>query len=37
MQQAGIRTGDTNKKFNAKSNATRAEGSSILYGFIQNV
>jgi hypothetical protein len=35
MQQAGIMTRDTNKKFNLKSNATRAEVSSMFYRFIQ--
>ncbi|MEA5083129.1 hypothetical protein SDC9_201539 [bioreactor metagenome] len=34
MQQAGIMTGDTNKNFNPKSNATRAEVSSMLYRYI---
>ncbi|MGE4214157.1 MAG: InlB B-repeat-containing protein [Anaerotignaceae bacterium] len=35
MQQAGIMTGDTNKNFNPKANATRAEVSSMLYRYIQ--
>jgi hypothetical protein len=35
MQQAGIMTGNTDKKFNPKSNATRAEVSSMLYRYIK--
>jgi len=35
MQQAGIMMGETNNKFNAKSNATRAEVSSMLRRYIK--
>ena len=35
MQQAGIMVGETNNKFNPKSNATRAEVSSMLHRYIK--
>ncbi|WP_206460498.1 S-layer homology domain-containing protein [Anaerovorax sp. IOR16] len=35
MQQAGIMTGGTSNKFNPKSNATRAEVSSMLHRYIK--
>ncbi len=35
MQQAGIMMGGTSNKFNPKSNATRAEVSSMLYRYMQ--
>ncbi|MPN23081.1 Endo-1,4-beta-xylanase A [bioreactor metagenome] len=35
MQQAGIMTGGTDNKFNPKSNATRAEVSSMLHRYIK--
>ncbi|SMP66566.1 S-layer homology domain-containing protein [Anoxynatronum buryatiense] len=35
MQQAGIMTGGTNNTFNPKSNATRAEVSSMLHRYIK--
>ncbi|WP_250227697.1 S-layer homology domain-containing protein [Anaeropeptidivorans aminofermentans] len=35
MQQAGIMMGETNNKFNPKSNATRAEVSAMLHRYIK--
>ncbi|ADY55364.1 S-layer domain-containing protein [Syntrophobotulus glycolicus DSM 8271] len=35
MQQAGIMTGETNNKFNPKSNATCAEASAMLHRYIK--
>ncbi|CFX88076.1 Pectin lyase fold/virulence factor [Syntrophomonas zehnderi OL-4] len=35
MQQAGIMTGGTDNRFNPKSNASRAEVSSMLYRYIK--
>jgi hypothetical protein len=35
MQQAGIMMGEQNNKFNPKTNATRAEVSSMLYRYIK--